>query len=433
MIHRLIYIPLALILFTSASAQKIMSLEDCIQYAHANHPEMALAQLEIRDADWQIKENTATALPHFNAGANYTYYLQQPAIPAEAFGFPADPGTKLTFALKNSLTGTVGVNQLLFSRSYLVGVRAAREYRSYVDLNLEAAKARLRNSVRDAYLPALLVDENIDIIDKNIQVQQKLHDETQQVFYAGFAEQLDVDRLQYILSTLIIQRDNLVRQREILIDVLQFAMDMPVEEEINLSDDLSELLDEYTSLDPDQKLDYMQRADYVALLKVRELNEFQVELFRKTWLPTLSGFAEYRPGYQGNDKLFWIPSAVVGLQMNIPIYDGGLAKAKRERAMVAALKVDVQKETMEHAFDLEIETARKQYANARTRLENEQRNLDLAQKIYDTSQTKFSAGVGSSVEVTQAQAGLYQSQSMFIQARYDLLQAYVALKKALGQ
>jgi outer membrane protein TolC len=433
MIHRLIYIPIALALFTSVSAQKIMSLEDCIQYAHANHPEIALAQLEIRDADWQIRENTATAMPHFNAGVNYLYYLKQPAIPADAFGFSADPGTKLTFALKNSLTGTVGVNQLLFSRSYLVGVRAAREYRNYVDLNLEAAKARLRNSVRDAYMPALLVDENIEIIDRNIEVQQKLFRETQEVFKAGFAEQLDVDRLQYILGTLSIQRDNLVRQREILIDVLQFAMDMPVQEEIELADDLTELLDEYTSLNPDQKLDYTQRADYVALLKVRELNEFQVELYRKTWLPNLSGFAEYRPSYQGNDKLFWIPSAVVGLQLNIPIYDGGFAKAKRERAIVAALKVDVQKETMEHAFDLEIETARKQYANARTRLENEQRNLDLAQKIYDTSQTKFSAGVGSSVEVTQAQAGLYQSQSTFIQARYDLLQAYVALKKALGQ
>jgi outer membrane protein TolC len=114
------------------------------------------------------------------------------------------------------------------------------------------------------------------------------------------------------------------------------------------------------------------------------------------------------------------------------LYDGGFARAKKERAMVTAAEVDIQKETLERVYNLELETARKQLINAQMRVANEERNINLAQRIYDTSQTKFKAGVGSSLEVTQALSGLYQSQGQLIQARYELLKARIAVKRALG-
>ena len=415
-------------------SQTSMSLEGCVQYAFVHHPEITLAQLDITDADWQIRENTAVALPQLSAGVDFQHFLKQPAVPAAAFGFDTgDPDAKLTFALKNAFNGRVGIDQLIFDNTFLLGLKAAREYREYVDLKLEAAKVKLRNAVTDAYLPALLLEENITILGRNIEVQERVVRETNEIFKAGFAEQLDVDRLQYVLTSLINQRDNFQRQREIMIDLLQFAMHMPVTEEIVLTDDLSELLATYANIDPDAKLDYNTKAEYITVVKARELNEIQIDFYRKPWLPTLSGFAQYQPSYQGNDELFWIPSALVGLRLNVPIWDGGMTKARRERATVSALKVDVQKETLERVYDLELESARKQYANALARVDNEQKNLDLAQRIYDTSQIKFQSGVGSSIEVTQAQAGLYQSQALLIQARYELLQARVALKNAFGR
>jgi outer membrane protein TolC len=413
-------------------AQQSMSLEDCIAYALERHPQIKLAQLEIRDADWQIKENTAVALPQLNIGVDYQYFIQQPELPAEALGFPADPGTKFTFALRNNLTGTIGVNQLLFNNSYLLGIKAAKEYRKYVDIKLEAAKTALRNSVTDAYVPALILTENINILNKNLEVQEQLLYETREVYKAGFAEQLDVDRIEFASTTLQTERDNLVRQQEILVDLLQFAIHMPVNEEIVLSDDVTRLLTEYADVNPDESLSYQNHSDYVAVLKARELSEIQVDLYAKNWLPSLSAFVQYQPSYQGNDQLFWIPSALAGVKLNIPLYDGGFARAKKERAMVTAAEVDIQKETLERVYNLELETARKQLINAQMRVANEERNINLAQRIYDTSQTKFKAGVGSSLEVTQALSGLYQSQGQLIQARYELLKARIAVKRALG-
>jgi outer membrane protein len=200
-----------------------------------------------------------------------------------------------------------------------------------------------------------------------------------------------------------------------------------------LADDLSTLLDTYADINADEQLDYNARPDYATLLKLRELSQVQVDLYDKDWLPTVGLFASYDPSFQGNDKLFWIPSAIAGVSVTMPIYDGGLSKAKQERAIIDALKVEEQTSMLLRAYDLEIDNARNRYKNAVQKVADQERNLALAQRIQRTSEIKFKSGVGSSFEVTQAQAALYQAQGSLVQARFELLQSIVAFNKALGK
>ena len=433
MLRMTLFLTLILLGGWQLNAQTTMSLSEATEYALTHHPDVRLAKLKVKDAEWQIKENRATALPNVTLGVNYSFFIQQPAIPAEALGFPGEPGQKLTFALRNNLSGKLGVNQLLFNNSYLVALKAAKLYRDYVALELKAVEEKLRQSVRDAYLPALLITESVEVLDKNIANQDKLINETREIYKAGFVEQLDVDRLDLLGMTLKTERESLLRQRDILLDVFKFTINMPITEEITLSDDLDRLLDDYADINPDEPLDYNNRPDYIALLKARELNQVQVDLYDKDWLPTVAAFASYDPSFQGNEKLFWIPSAIAGISVTMPIYDGGLSRAKQERARIAAIQVDEQRDMMLRAFDLEVETARHQYRNAVQKLEDQERNLALAQKINDTSLIKFKAGIGSSFEVSQAQAALYQAQATWVSARFDLLNAIVGFNKALGK
>lgn len=433
MYRRIIYLIFVLSGTINLSGQQTMSLTDAIDYAMANHPEVRIAQLNVRDAEWQIKENRSTALPQINLGVNYSYFIQQPALPAEALGFGGEPGQKLRFALRNNLAGKIGLQQLIFNNSYLVAMKAARLYRDYVALQLEAVKEDVRQRVRDAYMPALLLTESVSVLERNIENQEKLLSETRAIYNAGFAEQLDVDRLDLIASTLRTERESLLRQRDILINVFKFTINMPVDNQVLLSDDLTGLLDSYAEINVDEELVPSSRADYVTTLKLRELNQVQVELYDKDWLPTISLFASYDPSFQGNDELFWIPSAIAGISVNMPLFDGGLSRAKQERAIIAAMQVDEQTDMLLKGYELEVVNARNQYANALQKVKDQERNLELAQRIHDTSQTKFKAGVGSSFEVSQAQSALYQTQGQLVQARFELLQAIVAHKKALGR
>lgn len=433
MVSRILILFLFLSAFSMARSQETLSLSDAIDHAMTHHPEVRIAQLNLRDAEWQIKENRATALPHIDLGVNYSFFIQQPAIPAEALGFPGEPGQRLTFALRNNLAGKISINQLLFNSSYIVGLKAAKLYRDYASLELESIKEKVRQNVRDAYLPALLLTESVKVLDSNIVNQGKILNETKAIYDAGFAEQLDVDRLELIASTLRTERESLLRQREIVLDALKFTLNMPVDQVIELEDDLDALLDSYADINLEEELSYASRAEYATILKLKELNQVQVELYEKDWMPTVSMFASYDPSFQGNEKLYWIPSAIAGVAVTMPIFDGGLSKAKQERAIISTMLVDEQTDLMLRGFDLEIKNARNTYTNALLKVRDLERNLALAQRIHDTSQIKFRAGVGSSFEVSQAQSSLYQTQGLLVQARYELLQSIIAFNKALGK
>ncbi|MBL7826530.1 MAG: TolC family protein [Saprospiraceae bacterium] len=473
--QRLTLFILLLLFSLAASAQQTMSLEDCVQYAYSSNPTIKTAQLQITDAEWRVKENLATGLPQISAGITYSAFLQRAGLPSSAisFGPQVPPGFlddlsaeltdlplldgvmqgllggsgnddsgRLYFAPVHNLSGELKISQLIFNNSYLLSLRATRYYKEYVNLDLASTRYKVRNQVTDAYLPALLISENLAVLDKNISNLDKLLADTRAINKAGFVEQLDVDRLEFSISNLRTERGNLARQQEIVIDALKFSMGMPVAEKINLSDNLEKLMAQYADADLTSQLDPMTRPDYLTLLKARQLSGIQVDLFSRTWLPTIAGFAQYQPGYQGGygakdsdnfNKWYFIPSAVAGVSISVPIWDGGGTKAKRQRAMITMQNVDIQKQMLENAMNFELETARKQYQNATERVASQQKNLELAQRIYDTTQTKYKAGVGSSFEVTQAEQGLYAAQQSLMSARFDLLTARVAIKKALGQ
>lgn len=440
-LRKLLFASILIVSFGAISAQPAaMSLSDCIGYALTNHPNIKVAQLQIRDAEWQIKENKSIGLPQVSAGVSYQYFIQRASIPASVFG--GDEDENIAFSAVHSLSPSITLNQLFFSNSYRLAVKGAEYYRNYVRQQMAVTMQTIRNRVTDAYLPALLLSENLVILDKNIANLEKLLGDTKAINQAGFAEQLDVDRIELSLSTLRTERDNLVRQKETVADALKFAMGMQVKQEISLSDDLNKLLGEYADADLSSEPDFMNRTEYVQLLKGRELSSLQIDLNSKTWLPSVSGFIQYQPGWQGSfgnsedvnfHKWYFVPSAVVGVSVNVPIWDGGAAKSRRERAIIGVQNLDVQKQALENAITLEVQSSRKQFVNARERVQSQQKNLDLAQRIYDTTQKKYKAGVGSSFEITQAEQQLYSAQQALMQAQFDLLTAKTAVRKALGQ
>lgn len=454
-------------------AQNAMTLDDCVNYALTNNPQIKVAQLAVADADWRIKENTATGLPQVSAGATYTGFLQRGGLPSSAlsFGggggsplpadlqqalsnaslsdlpgwifsqFQSDPDSKIFFSPVHSVAGTISANQLIFNNSYLLALKAARFYRLYANDQLNVARQTVRHQVTDAYLPALLISESLGTLDLNISNLEKLLAETREVNKAGFVEQLDVDRLELSLATLRSERGSLARQQEMVVNALKMTMGMAVSEQINLSDNVDKLLAASGDADLTSPVNFQNRPEYVQLLRGRELGGIQVDLYRKPWLPTVAGFVQYQANYQGGfgakdadgfNKWYLIPSAVAGISVSVPIYNGGGSKASRQRALITVQTIEAQRAMLENAINLEVENARKQYLNAQERVQNQVKNLDLAKRIYDTTQTKYKAGVGSSFELVSAEQGLYAAQQAVMQARFDLLTAKVAVKKALG-
>ena len=423
-------------------AATVMSLDQAIDYALTNSPEIRDAQLEILDADAQVAERKSVGLPQLTGGASYQRYLAVPVQPLpEAFvdflemQNPGEPVSReVSFFLKNNLTTEVNLDAMLFDGVYFVGLQAARAARSFAQLDYANAQRTVRNNVKDAYLPLLLVAANLEQLDKNITNLEQLLFETRQTFEAGFVEQLDVDRIELSLANLRTERDNLTRQQEIGLRVLKFTINYPMDEPLAVADDLTSIWAEAIATDASAPIEFNRRPEVNLIDQAIQLNEYNVRVNRIGYWPSLRAFGAYQYTYQGDNFSdgFWAQNAFVGLRLNVPIFDGFYKKSLIQRARIDLDQTRLQRETLLRSINLEVKNARDSYNNARERLRDRQQNLDLAQRIYDTTQIKYREGVGSSLEVSQAEQALYSAQTNQLQALYEVVVAKTELDEALG-
>lgn len=431
---------LLLIFGISAGAQtpKSFSLDEAISYALGNSLSIKNAQIGIADANEQIKENKAIGLPTISANLGYNYYFKLPVslVPAEFFGGQAGEFSKLAFGTKNNISAGIEAQTLLFDWSYLTGLKAAHAYRDYSEEEKTLTEVEVRNQVRSAYLPSLIIEESKKILAKNIDNVKQLRHETSEMYKAGFVEQLDVDRLDLTIANLETNLGNLDRQIQLVYNALKLVMNYPMDMEIIVSDDLDKLLIEASQEDLGGKINYTARPEYRVAERGKSLNLLNIEYMKSTYYPNLSGFASYTQQGQSGDFFnnnIWTDIGIVGLKASIPIYSGGGKKAKLHRAQLDLAKTENNIRSLERGIWLEIGNARIAYTNAKVRVAEQQKNLALAQRIYDTTQIKYKEGVGSSLEISQAEQALFQSQQNVIQARYEFLLAKVDLDKALGK
>ena len=420
-----------------------LSLDNAVEYALSNSTMIKNAYLNIADAEQQINENRAIGLPKINGSIGFQHYLEVPVQPLPdafvQFIQLANPGgevaTEASFLLQNNFNLGLNLETMIFDGSYFVALQAAKSYRTYVQKDLEVQKRDISKQVIETYLPLLLLQESVAILDKNIANLNRLLYETQELYKAGFVEQLDIDRQSLSLTNLKTDRENLLRQKTNALNALKVVLGYPIDEPLKIEGDLEQMMTSVDENDLLNPIDFTRRPEIGLIDQGLELNELNQKNFKSLYLPSLRGNAAYTYNYQGNDLKngFWAPQSYIGATVNIPIFDGFDKKAKIQRTTIEIEKAQNQKVDAIRGIELEVANARNSYLNATRNLEAQQNNQALAERIYNTTQIKYKEGVGSSLEVTQAEQSLYAAQSNHLQALYDVIKAKKDLELALGQ
>ncbi|MDH3648365.1 MAG: TolC family protein [Saprospiraceae bacterium] len=431
----------------STFGQEPLSLEQSIRYARENHNSVKDALLEIEDAKGNIKEFLSIGMPKVTGNVDLQHFIDIPTsiIPQGSFfagdtdlSIPPNPAEDLEvqFGFKNNITASLDAEFLLFDGSFLVGLRAARLFKGVVEDQSAIAKEEVGENVAKSYLSVLVAQKNQEILEKNISNLQGILRETEVTYENGFVEKLDVDRLHLSLANLQIESERIESLVEISMNVLKFSMGYPMTEELRLSETFDDhLISEYEQETYAAAVpDYHGRAQFVAVENAQKLNEINILRHKVGYVPTLRGFGTYSQILQGNKFLqgIWFPTSLVGLTLSVPIYDGSEKSAKIQRARIARDQHALTIENVRRAIELEVSNAQLSFQNARKSVQSTTDNLSLAERIYETTQIKYREGVGSSLEVSRAESDLYQSQSNYINALYDLLVAKVDMEKALG-
>lgn len=449
---------IALMMVTSiAFSQEAFTLQESIDYALGHSNSLKLKQKDISIAQADIKEFKSIGMPKVSGSVNYQYFFYVPQQPITDFISPSvyevlfqenvlerrelgPPDVfELSFVQPHQLTGGIEASALVFDGSYLVGLKAAKLYKELVAKEVNATVQEIKSNVTKAYMAVLIAEENIEVIQNNIKTIEKSLNETKILFKEGFVESLDVDRLTLSYNNLYTELEKLKGLVTISKNILKFQMGMPIESNITLEEDIDILVDNY-KLDNDKAegtFDYSHRAEYDILSTTRALNQLDLSRNKKGYLPSVRLFANASQNLQ-RSNLFdgneagWLPSAAAGIGINIPIYDGGEKSARIQKARINIDKVDIQIDEFKRSMNMQVLNSRQALFNAQKTVENTKKALEINERIYEKTQIKFREGVGSSVELTQAEASLYQAQGSYINALYDLITARTDLDIALG-
>ncbi len=413
---------------------KPMSLKDCTAFAIENSPQVQTALLEITKNDYKVKEVLSTGLPQVNLSGNYTYNVELPTqlIPGEFFGAPGEL-VQVQFGTKMNTTFSGEINQLVFNKTFFLGLDATRKLRKLYTLQVEKTKEDIAYNIAQLYFSIQVTQKQRDILQANLDQVKSLLQLTEKQFQNGFAKQIDVDQLRVNRINLENQIVNLELQVAQFKQTLKFYMAMPLDKPIALTDTLNETAYSIPGVQM-FSADFSQKTDFAILDVQGELNALNEEQYKAGYWPTLNAFANYNYQGQGDQfsELQWFDFGAIGLSLNIPIFDGFRKKAQIQQAQVDQLQLAETRRLTTQSLQLAYNQGLQQLQININNLRALDENRKVAEDVYRIAQNRFKEGIAPIVEVLQAETSMREAQTNYLTTLLQVKLAEIEILNSKG-
>lgn len=419
-----------------------LTLDESIKYALENNVNAKNAKLEVLASKATIGENLARGLPQINGTFDFTHNMAIPLVflPNEGpFENPNSDADVVAARFGVDFQSSLGVrmDQMIFDGSYFVGLKAAKTLKKLTDFDLEKAENDVIENVKKAYFTVLVNDERLQIVASNLTRVDNLLKETEILYEEGFAEKLDVSRIKVQRNNLQSEYDKVVAATAISVELLKLQMGLPFEYGIQIVESLkdhnkTEIIEELLSNNGYRRVEMDQIRTNIELANL-DLKNNQVQ-----YMPAINGFLTYQRSGASLDfensfnSANWFSAAFVGLNMSIPLFDGFSKKSKIQKNRVQIKQLENQAVFLDQNIDVEIFQSKKNLINSLASLKVQEENRVLALEVFEMTKIKYQEGVGSNLEVINADSALKEAEANYFSALYDALIAKVDLEKALG-
>ncbi len=429
-----------LLIAAAAQAQQKneFSIKQCVDYAVKNSAQVKNALLDIKIQEQTNKEVTAMAYPQVNASVGVTDYLEIPTslIPAQFFGGAAGTFAAVKFGTKYNANGGFDVSQILFDGQVFVGLQARNTLMQFAKKNAEITEEGIKVNINKIYYQLVVGNKQMGALDANIERFQKLLHDITEMYKNGFAEKLDIDKVNVQLTNLVTEKQRVENALQAGNTALKFLMAMPQKEELVLTDTLSD--EELKQGILDNNFNYTDRKEIQLLDYAKKLNEYNIRRYKLSYIPTVAAFGSYSKNAQRSTFDFfgkgdWFTTSLIGVKIQASLFDGFAKKSKISQAKLALQKTNNNIDQFKQLIDNDVEQARLKMKMALLTMDTQKKNIELAEKVYNSSKKKFEQGLGNNQEIYNAQAELKVAQTNYYSAIYDAITAKIDWQKATGK
>ena len=435
--------------------------QQAVDYALKNNVQVKNALLGIRLQEETNRQITSAAFPHINSSFTTTY---NPNIATQVIpnfispatyqvlineGVKNGAGNTITmphdfgfiaaqFGTKFSANAGVSLNQLLFDGQVFVGLQAREAAMQLAGKSAELTQEIIKANVLKIYYQLVVSRTQIELLDSTISFVTKNLNDTRVLYENGFREKLDIDRVAVQLANLQTERNKILSMVSNGYYGLKVLMGMPVEEQLTLTD----------SITPDMIKDgllnnatyaYSDRKEFEVADLGRKLGEYNIRRYKLSQIPTIALNSLYAKNAQRNTWNFltqnqrWFTISNISVGMNVPLFNGFITRSKITQTKIELQRTNNEIDGLKRTIDNEVAVAKNNFQSAISRMDYQQKNRELAEKVYQQIKKKYELGLGSQTEINLAQNEWKTAQTNYTTALSEAIIARIDWLKATGK
>ena len=395
---------------------KPLTLVDCVRVGLAVNPALAIANQQIRQAQAGVTQARAALMP--NLGLNWDVAASKSLAGGSSLG-----GQRTDRDLVLSLSQT-------FYRSGLSQeIGAARAMAQAAGWGRQDTERTLVLGVAQNYYAALAAGGLADVARRAVLSARQHLDAADARISAGTAAPADRYPFLVELHQAMVQAITTENQVKTTLNGLKQAMGLPAEVSLQLAESLGrpplpDNLDELRQSAYQARPDVLRQKSQVAAARLTA----QVAQIERGPVLNATGTGSYGQHTDVTGEAWQLQ-----LGVSLPVFDGGLTRANLEKSRASLDIAEQTLQQLELLISLEVEDSYLGAVEANARIEAVDAVVEAAQVSLEAAQEKYKAGVGTVLEVTDAEQSLRQAEADQVKARYDYNTSLAGLRSAVGQ
>ena len=391
-----------------------LDLHDSVQMALENNRTIRQALTDVDTAKWSLSSARRTMGPTLNWAATALRNDNQ---------------------LQNSLGNQYGhelqVGMPLYNGSVKGKIKQARYGLNAQDLTLEQTKQTIRYTATAAYYQILQDRNLIDVEQESVNTLQEHLDNVNAQYRVGTVAKSDVLASQVQLANAQQALVSAQNNYDIAVSTLNNVIGLPTDTVLDIRDQLK-----YTKYDltQDDCTNYAldNRADGAAARYAVKVAEAGVDTAKAGYQPTVNAVASKTIAGDREFRKNQAESWKAGLQASWDVFDNGLTQASVNSANMALAKAKEAAAQTDDQIRLDVRTAYLGLQAAEKNIQTTSVAVTRAEEDYKIAQVRYSAGVGTNLDVMDANEKLTTARTNYYTALYNYNTSKAALDKAMG-
>lgn len=403
-------------------AELSLSVEEAQDYAVKANRTLRNADLAVQQAYAQRWQTIAAMLPQADASWSYNSMC---GYEMEFSGMKIAMPDYSTTGVKAS----IGINGQSVVGAVLNTIAIDMQ-----KIALEQSEDNLRANVKTSYASVLVLQDVVALLDSSLQNVEKLAEMTQRSVDVGAAEQTTADQIMVRVNTL---RNNInSNKRSILLaqNSLKVLLDVPVGTQLTLTSTLDDMLSAEAVLNLlGEDFILQNNLNYQSLAKNVDLAKANVHMASWAYGPTVAvGYQYSKQHYYADGGMRMTPPNAVSVSVSMPLWSSG----KRAAGVVEKkIALESARNTLAETTDnlgIQNQQLRFNLQNAYETYMVEKENMDVTQRVFQSTTNKYNYGATSNLELVNASNDVISAQSTYVQAVLTLVNAEADLEKFLN-